>query len=216
MGNHRMGHHQTRINSTSQKMSKVVVVKIQRQPIKIEVTQPLNVVIPTTGMETVVAPDTNFVSGRVLIGFVANLGHGLGKVSVGRNLSRSLGILTTTIKVVGTPQMVFTNPIMTTHVTTDEPSRSSIVTRGYISTYVENLRRGYRKSSIIIAIISNHINGHFVRPNRVVVKHLDFKKDVDFDVHVKVLTFAMKANAETSEKCIINVFSYTLKNATLD
>jgi len=48
MGNHRMGHHQTRINSTSQKMSKVVVVKIQRQPIKIEVTQPLNVVIPTT------------------------------------------------------------------------------------------------------------------------------------------------------------------------
>ncbi len=67
-------------------------------------------------MEIVVAPTTNFAKSGVLIGYVANLGHGLRRVLMRKNLSRSLGIRITTIGVVGTPHMVFTNPIMTTHV----------------------------------------------------------------------------------------------------
>jgi hypothetical protein len=51
-------------------------------------------------METVVAPSMNVVRGGVLTGFATNLGHGSGRVSVGRNLSRSLGLLTITIVVV--------------------------------------------------------------------------------------------------------------------
>ncbi len=76
MGNHKMGHCQTRVNSTSLRMSKVVIVEIRKQPIGIEVTQPLNVVIPTIGVETIVAPNINFVRGGVLIGSTSNLGHG--------------------------------------------------------------------------------------------------------------------------------------------
>jgi len=40
-------------------------------------------------MEIVVAPNTNFVKVGVLIGSATNLGHGLGKVLVGRNLSKN-------------------------------------------------------------------------------------------------------------------------------
>jgi hypothetical protein len=38
MGNHRMGHRQTRINSASPRMSEMTIAEIQRQPIGIEVT----------------------------------------------------------------------------------------------------------------------------------------------------------------------------------
>jgi hypothetical protein len=64
----------------------------------------------------VVAPNTYVVRGGVLIGFTTNLGRGLDEVLVGRNLKKSLRLLTTTIGVVGTPQMVFTNQIMAIHV----------------------------------------------------------------------------------------------------
>ncbi len=57
-------------------MSKTVVVKIQRQPTRIEVIQPFNVVIPNTRVEIVVTPNINFVRGGILIGFIANLGRG--------------------------------------------------------------------------------------------------------------------------------------------
>jgi hypothetical protein len=51
----------------------------------------------------------------VLIGSTTKLGSGLGGVSVGWKLNGS-SALPTTIRVVGTPQMVFTNLIMITHV----------------------------------------------------------------------------------------------------
>ncbi len=76
----------------------------------------LNVVIPTIGVENVVAPNTNFVRGGILIGFSMNLNHGSEGVSMRRNFSRSSEILLTTIGVVATPHIVFTNPIITTHV----------------------------------------------------------------------------------------------------
>jgi len=39
-----------------------------------------------------------------------------------------------------------------------------------------------------------------MRPNMVVLKCLDFKKDVDPDAHVRMLNFAMKGNVETFKK----------------
>jgi hypothetical protein len=63
MGNHIMGHHQTQVNSTSQRVSKVVVVEIRRQPIGMEVTKSHNLIIITTRVETIVAPNMNVVRG---------------------------------------------------------------------------------------------------------------------------------------------------------
>jgi len=50
----------------------------------------------------------------------------------------------------------------------------------------------------------------------VAFKYPDFKKDVDLDVHVKVFNSIVKVNVKTSEKFIINVFSYTLRDITSD
>jgi hypothetical protein len=50
----------------------------------------------------------------------------------------------------------------------------------------------------------------------VAFKYPDFKKDVDLDAHVKVLNFVVKANVETFEIYIINVFIYMLRDITLD
>jgi hypothetical protein len=55
-----------------------------------------------------------------------------------------------------------------------------------------------------------------MRPNRVALKYHDFKKDVDPNVHVKMFNYVVKEDAKTSEKYIINVFSYTLRNTTLN
>jgi hypothetical protein len=67
-------------------------------------------------MEMVATPNIHVVKRGILIGSVVKLGSGLGGVSIIRNLSRSLTLLATTTRVVGIPQMVFTNPIMTIHV----------------------------------------------------------------------------------------------------
>jgi len=39
-----------------------------------------------------------------------------------------------------------------------------------------------------------------MRPNKVALKYLDLKKNVDPNVHVKVFNSAMKANAKTFEE----------------
>jgi hypothetical protein len=57
-------------------------------------------------VETIVAPNTKFVRGGVLTRFVANLGCGLGGVSMGRNLNRSSRIPIVNVGVVGTFQMM--------------------------------------------------------------------------------------------------------------
>jgi len=172
--------------------------------------------ITTIGVETVVAPNMNVIKSGVLIGLATNLGHGSGKVSVGRNLSRNLKLITTTTRVVGTPHMLFSNPMMITHVNiiVNQPLLSSLTDVGYKNTNIKNSKRGYRKPFVIIIGMPNHINGHSVRPNKVPLKYLDFKKNVDVDVHVKVFNFTMKANVKTFEKYIINMFNYTLKDTT--
>jgi len=53
-----------------------------------------------------------------------------------------------------------------------------------------------------------------VRSNKEALKYPNFKKNVDPDVHGKVLNFIVKANAETFEEYVINVFKYMLRNTT--
>jgi hypothetical protein len=80
----------------------------------------------------VITSNTNVVKSGVLIRCATNLGGGLGGVLVGRNLSWSSTLPTSTIGIVETPQIVFTNLIMTTHVNriADRPSMGSMVVRG--------------------------------------------------------------------------------------
>jgi hypothetical protein len=44
----------------------------------------------------------------------------------------------------------------------------------------------------------------------VAVKYIDFKKNVDPDVHLRMFNFVIKENAKTSKEYIINAFSYML------
>jgi hypothetical protein len=88
---------------------------------------------------------------------------------------------------------------------------NSIAVRRYKSTDVKDSKGGHQKPSVITQGISNHKHGHFVRPNMVALKYLDFKKNADPDAHVKVFNLVMKVNANTSIKYIINAFSSMLK-----
>jgi hypothetical protein len=83
-------------------MSEVVVVETRKQPACVGVIQSFDVGITTIRVEKVVAPNMDVVRRGVLIRFVAKLGRGLDGVSIGRNLSRSLALPTTTTRVVGT------------------------------------------------------------------------------------------------------------------
>jgi hypothetical protein len=153
-------------------------------------------------VETIVALATNFVRIRILIGFVTNLGCGSKGVLVKRNLSRSSRIPIATTKVVKTPQMVFTNPKMTTHVnmTAYRPSMNLVIAGRYKSVDARNLGKGYREPFIVTTRIFDNKNGHYVRPNMVALKYHDFKKYVDPYVHVRVFNSVVKANRETFEK----------------
>jgi hypothetical protein len=89
-------------------------------------------------MEMIVAPNIDVVKRDILIGFATNLGNGLSGVLVVRNLSQSLVLLAITTRVVGTPQMVFINPITTTHVNriADQPLMNSMAAKRYRSANV--------------------------------------------------------------------------------
>jgi hypothetical protein len=194
------------------------IFETRKQPNGIGVTQSFDACIITTRVEMVVAPNIDVVKGGILIGFVAKLGSESGGVSIIKNLSPSSTLPTTIIGVVCTPQMVFTNSVMTIHVnrTANRPSMSSKAIGRNRRVDATNLGGGYRETSVVTTPILDHRNGHDVRPNKVAFKYLDFKKNVDPNVHVKVFNSAIKTNEETYEEYIINVFSYTLKNMTSD
>jgi hypothetical protein len=63
----------------------------------------------------------------------------------GRKLSESTTLPTTIIGVVGTPQMVFANSIMITHVNriTNQPSMNSMAAKGYKIANAMNSKGGY-------------------------------------------------------------------------
>ncbi len=111
----------------------MTIVETRIQPTRIELIQSFNAVITTTRVDIVVEPNTNVTKRGIIIRFVVNLDHALGRFSIGKKLNRSLRLPTTNTRVVGTPQMVFTNIIMTTHVhkTTYRPLMNLITTRGY-------------------------------------------------------------------------------------
>jgi len=88
---------------------------------------------------------------------------------------------------------------------------SSMVVRSYRSADATNLRGGYQKPSIVTTQIPNHKDGHYVRPNKVALKHL-----ADPNVHFKMFNSIIKPNVKTFGKYIINVFSYMLKDTTSD
>jgi hypothetical protein len=159
-------------------------------------------------------PNINVVRRGILIQCATKLGSG--GISIGRNLSQSSTLPTTTTRIIGTPQMVFTNPIMTTHVnmTVDQPLMSSMVVGGYISVDGMNPRGGYQEPFVVTTQIFVHKDGHHIRPNRVASKHLNLKKYVNPNAHVKVFNSAVKANAKTFQIYIINAFSYMLRNTT--
>jgi hypothetical protein len=98
----------------------------------------------------VVAPNMNVVKGGVLIRSVTNLGNASGGVSTRKNLSWSLVLPITTIGIVGTHQMVFTNPIMSTYMNriVDRPPMNSMATGGYKSIDATNPRGGYQGPSM--------------------------------------------------------------------
>jgi hypothetical protein len=164
-------------------MLEATIVEIWRQFARTKVTQSLNVIITTTREEIVVAPNMNVVKDGVLIRSTTNLGSGLGAVLAGRNLNQSSTLPIVTIGIIVTPQMVFTNLIMTTHVnkTTNPPLMTSMATKGYRSADATNPRGRYQEPSIVIAQIHDRKNCHFTRPNRVTLKYHNFKKDVDLD-----------------------------------
>jgi hypothetical protein len=113
----------------------------------------------------------------VLIRSIAKLGRGLCGVSIEKKLNGNTTLPTTTTRVVGTLQMVFTNPIMIIHVNriVDRLAMNSMATRRYKSASVANPRRGYRKPFIITAPVLDHRDGHYVRPNMVALKYTDLK-----------------------------------------
>ncbi len=170
----------------------------------------------TIGVETIVATTMDVDKMVVLIGSVTTLGSGSNGISTRRKLSGSAILPTTTIEVVGTPQMVFTNLIMTIHMNkiANQPSMNLMATRRYISVNAMNPKGGYQEPFVVIAQIPNHKDGHYGRPNMVALKYLDFKKNVNPNVHVKVFNSTIKANVKTSKEYIINAFNYMLKDTT--
>jgi hypothetical protein len=92
----------------------------------------------------VVVTNMNVVRKGVIIEPLINLGYGSDIFSTRRNLNRSLGLPTVNNGVTMTPQMVFTNPIMTIHVhkTTDRPLVNSIFAGGYKGINAEDPKGG--------------------------------------------------------------------------
>ncbi len=145
MGNHKLEHHWSQVNIVSPIMLEIVVVEILRKHVGVRVIQSLDAGITITWMEMVVTPNMDFVRRGILLEFVVKLGNGSNGILARRNLSWSLTLVVITIEVVWTPQMVFINPIMITHVnrTTDWPLVNSMVDEGYKSVNVMNPKGGY-------------------------------------------------------------------------
>jgi hypothetical protein len=104
--------------------------------------------ITTTRVETVVVATMDVVRKGILIRPITKLGIGMGGISAGRKLNGSMTLPITTTGVVGTPQMVFTNPIMTTHVNRiiNRSPMNSMAIGNYKSVDAMNPTRRYRKT----------------------------------------------------------------------
>ncbi len=81
-------------------MSKAIVVGTHKR--LCQITQSLDAIITTIGVEVIVVPNMDFVRRGMVIASVTNLGCGSNGFSMGRNL-RSLGLPVTNTGVIGTP-----------------------------------------------------------------------------------------------------------------
>ncbi len=117
-----------------------------------------------------------------------------------------MAILIAITGVVGIHQMVFTNLIMTTHVnkTAHRPLMNLMAVKRHKSGDVVHSKGRYQKSIVVIVPIFNHIDALYVKPNMVALKYLDFKKNVDLDVDVRVYNSIVKTNAKTSMRLAIH------------
>jgi hypothetical protein len=149
----------------------------------------------------------------VVIGFATNLGRGSNGFLAGKNLSRNLGLPMANTIVVGTPHMVLTNPIIITHA---KPLMSSIVIKGYKSTNAQNSEERNHEPLVITHGILDHINGHFVKTNKVALKYPDFKKNADPNAHVKMFNYEVKVNVETLKKISSMCLTIRSRDTTLD
>ncbi len=199
-------------------MFEAVIVETRKQHARIWVIQSFDVGIIITKVETVATPNIDVVGRGLWIGSATKLGSRSCGVLAVRNLSWSLTLLATITGVVDIPQMVFFNPITTTHMnrTTDRPLMNSMPAGGYKSVDVMHPRKGYWKPFTVTSPILDHRYGHYVRPNRVAFKYLDFKKDVDPNVHFRMFNYGVKINVETFEEYIINASNYMLKDTTVN
>ncbi len=214
MGNHKMEHCQSRINIAPPIVSETTIVETQKQHVRVGITQSIGTCIISIGVEMVVVPNIDVVRRVILIRSATKLGSRLNGVSTLRNLSRSLTLPTTIIGVVGMLQMVFTNPIMTTHVSKirDQPLMNSMAARRYKSADAMHPRGGYQKPIVITAPIFDHKDDHYVKPNMVVLQYPNFEKNVDPNAHVKLFSFVVKINVKISEEYIVNTFSYMVRD----
>jgi hypothetical protein len=114
-------------------------------------------------VETIIEPCIDIVKKGVLIGSTTKLGNKLGGILVGRNLNRSSALATTTTRVVGIPQMVFTNLVTATHgnKTTYQPLMSSMVIKGCRSVNVMHSKGEYQEPITIMELILDHKDGHY-------------------------------------------------------
>jgi hypothetical protein len=87
MGNYKLEHHQSCVNTTPPLVFKTTVVKTRKQHIRVKVAQSFDVGITTIGAEMVVALNIVVVKRGILIGFITKLGNGLGEDSILRNLN---------------------------------------------------------------------------------------------------------------------------------
>ncbi len=58
------------------------------------------------------------------------------------------------------------------------------------------------------SMVNTTIGGLMARPCRSPLKHPNYQKNANPNVHVKVFQAAIKANGETFEEYIINAFNY--------
>jgi hypothetical protein len=98
-----MGRHHIQVNLASPRVLEATIIEIRKQPFRTKVTQSPNVIIITTKVEIVVAPNTNVVRDGILIRFTTNLGNGSNGVPARRNLNQSLTLLIATTIVIMTP-----------------------------------------------------------------------------------------------------------------
>ncbi len=148
MDNCRLEHHQSCVNISPTIVSKPVIVETWKQHVGVRVIQSLDASITNTRVETLVAPKIYTIKRGVLIGSIIKLGIGSSGILTIRNLSWSSALLAVTTRVVGTPQMMFKNPRMTTHVNriVNGQVMNSITTRRYRNGNATNPRGGYLKT----------------------------------------------------------------------